>query len=102
VTPLVELHWREADDHERRGGRTITRLGPTRSYTTLWDVTSPRHPDGNLAERFILTRACWTEEDADAQARILSAAAERMTLDATYFVLVVRVSDPPGFADPAA
>jgi hypothetical protein len=27
------------DDHERRGGRTTDRLRPTRSYTTLWDVT---------------------------------------------------------------
>ena len=39
VTPLVELHWREADDHERRGGRTTNRLRPTPSYTTLRDVT---------------------------------------------------------------
>jgi hypothetical protein len=39
VTPLVELHWREADDHERRGGRTTRRPRPTPSYTTLRDVT---------------------------------------------------------------
>jgi len=50
----------------------------------------------------ILTHACWTEEEDDVQARILYAAAERMTLDATYFVLVVRVSEPPRFADPAS
>jgi hypothetical protein len=41
VTPFVELHWREADDHERRGGRTTTRHRPTPSYTTLRDVTKP-------------------------------------------------------------
>jgi RimJ/RimL family protein N-acetyltransferase len=39
VTPLVDLHWREADDHERRGGRTTHRLHPTPSHTTLWDAT---------------------------------------------------------------
>src|SRR6266536_2452519 len=38
--PFVELHWREADDHERRGGRTTLQLRPTLSYTTLGDVTS--------------------------------------------------------------
>jgi hypothetical protein len=27
------------DESERHGGRTITRLRPTPSYTTLWDVT---------------------------------------------------------------
>jgi hypothetical protein len=27
------------DESERRGGRTTVRLRPTRSYTTLWDVT---------------------------------------------------------------
>jgi hypothetical protein len=39
VAPFVELHWREADDHERHGGRTLARLRPMRSYTTLRDVT---------------------------------------------------------------
>jgi len=28
------------DEFERRGGRTPTRLRPTRSYTTLWDATA--------------------------------------------------------------
>src|SRR6266498_4912209 len=28
------------DEFERHGGRTFNRLRPTRSYTTLWDVTS--------------------------------------------------------------
>jgi hypothetical protein len=83
-------------------GRFSTRPLEGRHLFVVAGFDRPDDPDGNLAERFILTRACWTEEDADAQARILSAAAERMTLDATYFVLVVRVSDPPGFADPAA
>jgi len=27
------------DESERRGGRTLIRLRPVRSYTTLWDVT---------------------------------------------------------------
>src|SRR5262249_3124923 len=34
-----QLHWREADDHERHGGRTPSRPRPTPSYTTLRDVT---------------------------------------------------------------
>src|SRR5262249_17765261 len=34
-----QLHWREADDHERHGGRTPNRPRPTPSYTTLRDVT---------------------------------------------------------------
>jgi hypothetical protein len=34
------------DESERRGGRTLTRLRPTRTYTTLWDVT----PASRLAE----------------------------------------------------
>jgi hypothetical protein len=34
VTPPIELHWREADDHQRRDGGTTLPLRPTRSYTT--------------------------------------------------------------------
>ena len=30
------------DEFERRGGRKLNRLRPTRSYTTLWDVTRGR------------------------------------------------------------
>jgi hypothetical protein len=39
VNPLFELHWREADDHESHGGRTLTRLLPTPSNNTLRHVT---------------------------------------------------------------
>ena len=34
-----------ADEFERHGGRTLDRLRPTRSYTTLWDVTAERPND---------------------------------------------------------
>jgi hypothetical protein len=39
VTPLVVV-FAGLDESERRGGRTFIRLRPTRSYTTLWDVTA--------------------------------------------------------------
>jgi hypothetical protein len=38
-SPLVVILGR-TDESERRGGRTNLRLRPTRSYTTLWDVTA--------------------------------------------------------------
>src|SRR5205814_2262100 len=40
------------DESERRGGRTSTRLRPTRSYTTLWDVTGHYDHGFGLIERF--------------------------------------------------
>ena len=38
VTPLVVVS-EGLDESERLGGRTLDRLRPTLSYTTLWDVT---------------------------------------------------------------
>ena len=38
VTPLVVV-FAGLDESERHGGRTLDRLRPTLSYTTLWDAT---------------------------------------------------------------
>jgi hypothetical protein len=50
VTPLV-VRLGGLDESERRGGRTFSRLRPTPSYTTLWDVTLPRDDQGGTPVR---------------------------------------------------
>jgi hypothetical protein len=39
------------DESERHGGRSLLGLRPTRSYTTLWDVTETESPATPPRER---------------------------------------------------